>query len=255
MLFNRLLSILAILAQCRVCQGALNTAPPLASTAPSWVHSAVSPRLLLCAHCEQHLPFLRNPCPVCALPLATPSKFPCGECLKKAPLYDRALAPFYYQPPMNEWLPQFKFAGRTDLAPGLAAYLTAYLKAELTCGDRAFPEALAAVPLHPKRLRQRGFNQAQLLARPVARSLGMRDLSRQLKRIRYTQAQSELTRKERLRNLRGAFAVSGKLPRSLLLLDDVHTSGATFNELSRTLRQAGVEQIIVCSLARAVIAH
>ncbi|MDH3443182.1 MAG: ComF family protein [Deltaproteobacteria bacterium] len=117
------------------------------------------------------------------------------------------------------------------------------------------PEIIVPVPLHPKRLRWRGFNQSVLLAREVSRAYQVPMDPFLLQRRRETSPQTQLTEDERRKNMRGAFALgAGKSVRGkiVLLLDDVYTSGATVDECSRVLRKAGAKAVYVLTLARAV---
>ncbi len=116
-------------------------------------------------------------------------------------------------------------------------------------------ELIVPVPLHPKRLRWRGFNQSLLLARQVSRAYGTPVDPFVVVRRRETPPQTQLTEEERRRNMRGAFAVNSGTPiknKTILLVDDVYTSGATVNECSRVLRRAGAKAVYVLTLARAV---
>lgn len=111
------------------------------------------------------------------------------------------------------------------------------------------------VPLHPKRLRWRGFNQSILLAREVSRAYSVPMDPFSLRRVRETPPQTELNEEERRRNVRGAFALAPGRSierRNVLLVDDVYTSGATVNECVRTLRKSGARKVFVLTLARAV---
>jgi ComF family protein len=116
-------------------------------------------------------------------------------------------------------------------------------------------DLIIPVPLHPKRLRWRGFNQSALLARQISRMYGIPMDPFVLRREHETAPQTQLVEDERRRNVRGAFAlhrdrsVDGK---SILLVDDVYTSGATVNECSRVLRRSGAKEVFVVTLARAV---
>jgi ComF family protein len=117
----------------------------------------------------------------------------------------------------------------------------------------ALPQVLLVVPLHGRRLRQRGYNQALELARPVARALGVPLRIDALRRVRPTQAQTELDAVARRRNVRGSFAVVAgvALPTHVAVLDDVMTTGATLAECARVLKRAGVQTVDVWALARA----
>ena len=108
------------------------------------------------------------------------------------------------------------------------------------------------MPLHKQRLRERGYNQSLEIARPLARALRLPLLTTAVQRQQPTRSQSGLSAKARVRNLKGAFSVSAKaLPASVLIVDDVITTGATIDELAKTLDKAGVEKIEIATIARA----
>jgi ComF family protein len=116
-------------------------------------------------------------------------------------------------------------------------------------------ELIVPVPLHPKRLRWRGFNQSVLLARQVSAVYKLPLDPFVLQRYRETPPQTQLNEEERHKNMRGAFVADPDRPvsgKTILLVDDVYTSGATVNECSRTLKQSGAKEIYVLTLARAV---
>ena len=212
----------------------------------------------LCAACHAGLPWLRTACPRCALPLPAPAAVPdqvrdrlCGECLRIAldqsrPPLDAVHAAFVYAPPLDRLLPRFKFHG--DLAAGR---LLAALMHEAA---PRFPHdaVIVPVPLHRKRLRQRGYDQALELAKPlaVACSLPLRDDL--LLRARATAAQSRLHADQRKRNLRNAFEVDAPaaLPSCVVLIDDVMTTGATLHAAAKALRKAGVARVEAWVCAR-----
>lgn len=200
----------------------------------------------LCAECATELPRNTQRCQRCALPL--PISAPaCGRCQRKAPAWDAAWAPFRYAWPLDRLETRFKF--NRDLAAGRV--LAAMWRHEPRPLD--LPQLIIPVPLHRRRLRERGYNQALELARPLARALGIPCRHDLLQRVRYTDAQTGLDAIERRRNLRDAFAVheSATLPAHIALLDDVFTTGATLTECTRLLKRAGVRRIDVWALARA----
>lgn len=202
----------------------------------------------LCAACRRALPWNDLACPRCALPLAAPPVAPCAGCLIDPPPFARVLAPLRYAFPIDRLLVGLKFHGRLENGRLLGALLAAALAALPHGIAPGLP--LLPMPLHRARLAARGFNQAAEIARPVAARLGLGidpDLAR---RVRATPAQSRLDAAARRRNLAGAFAVA-RVPRRVLVLDDVVTTGATARELSLTLRAAGAEEVVVLALARA----
>lgn len=170
----------------------------------------------------------------------------CGRCQRQPPPWHGVWAPFRYAWPLDRLEARFKFAG--DLAAGRAL-----AEAWLDCAAPARPQALLPVPLHRRRLRARGYNQARELARTLASGLDIPCAERLLLRTRATRAQTDLGARERRRNVRGAFAVrpGARLPTHVALVDDVCTTGATLAECARTLRRGGVERVDVWVLARA----
>jgi ComF family protein len=200
----------------------------------------------LCRECAAELPRNRNCCARCALPLPTPAAL-CGRCQRRPPPWDAAWAAFRYGWPLDRLEARYKFGG--DLAAGRA--LSTLWQREPMASEP--PMLVLPVPLHADRLRQRGYNQALELARPLARAHGMALNANVLLRTRGTSAQTELDARERRRNVHGAFAVreAVALPPHVVILDDVMTTGATLAECARVLKRAGVKRVDVWALARA----
>jgi len=166
--------------------------------------------------------------------------------VRNPPPFIRSYAALRYEAPVNHLISRFKFHRQLHLAKPLA-----WLMIEGVGELREPPDVLIPVPLHPQRLRERGFNQSLELARVVARHYGLRLDWHLCRRVRATPPQSELDRKQRWKNLRGAFEVSGNLAgRRVVLLDDVVTTGATVRALGKVLLQAGAAGIEVWTLAR-----
>jgi ComF family protein len=187
-------------------------------------------------------------CRCCALPLADAEAAGavCGACLSGPPPLDAVHAACLYAAPVDRLLPRFKF--HEDLAAGrLLAQVMTEAFTELPR-----PDALVPVPLHRARLRRRGYDQALELAKPLARALHVPLRDDLLRRVRATAAQSERDAAARRRNVRGAFAVvpGVTLPRHVVLVDDVMTTGATLHAAARALRRAGVERIDAWVCAR-----
>lgn len=198
----------------------------------------------ICETCWCELPVNRLCCPICALPLAAPA-VACADCQAKTPDYCRTVAPMQYQAPISALMSRFKF--HQDLAAGR-------LLAELFCrhtGNIELPEALVPVPLHGKRLRQRGFDQALELAKAIATRKSISLCADSLARIRHTHAQTDLDAGERRENCKGAFVLKTRsLPGHVALLDDVMTTGATVGECAKVLKQAGVKRVDIWVMAR-----
>jgi ComF family protein len=204
----------------------------------------------LCVDCQKALPWNDKACSRCGLPMPE-SVASCGRCLKKPPPLDRVHAAFDYGFPVDRLLPRFKF--HHDLAAGreLAEAMRAVLAEALPVDAADRPQALVAVPLHPRRLRQRGYNQALELAKPLSTTFAIPLLRDALRRIRDIAPQSGLGALARRRNPRGAFTIGADaLPSHVALVDDVMTTGATLYECARALRRAGVQRVEAWVVAR-----
>jgi ComF family protein len=207
-------------------------------------HQPGMPQSDLCQLCFEGLPRNRLACRRCAEPLAVNAEL-CVGCQQEEPAFSKVLAPFTYQYPMNVILPRFKF--HQDLAAGRV--LAEVFSRVLETND--LPQALIPVPLHLSRLRQRGFDQALELAKTLSSQLQIPVYANALKRIRATQAQSELDAKARQRNCRHAFITNtNSIPPHIALVDDVMTTGATVRECASVLLKAGVKRVDVWVIAR-----
>ena len=198
----------------------------------------------LCAACHAALPWQGPACRRCALPLPQPGE--CGHCLQHPPPLGETHAAFDYAFPLDRLLPRLKF--HRDFAAGR---VLAQCMAE-RCASLPRPDAIVPVPLHHARLRQRGYDQALELAKPLARSLRLPLLGGALQRRKTTTAQSRLDADARQRNLRDAFVVDTRasLPAHIVLVDDVMTTGATLHAAARALRKAGVLRVDAWVCAR-----
>lgn len=202
----------------------------------------------LCVDCRDGLPRAGASCDRCGLPTAT-RVGACGRCLAAPPRYDAVVAPLVYEYPADRMIQSFKFRRDLSIGRSLGALLVEAIRAR----GGQLPGLLLPVPLHPSRLRERGFNQSLVLARQLGRQLALPVRHDLLRRHRSTAAQSGLDRRERRRNVRGAFELRrpDRLPDHVALVDDVLTTGATVAEITRLLKQAGVRQVAIWALARA----
>lgn len=203
----------------------------------------------LCAGCSSDLPRNRSACVRCALPLdpTTPLGVLCGRCQRRPPPFDLCVTAFRYEAAVPSLVAGVKFRGRLQLARLLGQCLAETIRES----DLARPDSLIPVPLHPERLRARGYNQALEIARTVGRELAVPVDTHCCARVRATPPQTGLDDKTRRRNLRGAFVAIPPLPgRHLTILDDVVTTGSTVVELSRVLRGAGAKRVDVWAVAR-----
>ncbi len=204
---------------------------------------APSGRNPVCAGCEAGFAPLPKGCPRCAMP--SPSGAPCGACLARPPAFDGTFAAWPYRFPLDRLVQAFKFRGRLQLAPWFARALAP--------GVPPGADAIVALPLHPSRLAERGFNQAQEIARTLAPLSGLPLLCSGVRRTRATGEQARLPHEDREGNVRGAFACDTDFTgRTIVVIDDVMTTGATLHEFARTLKQSGATRVVNCVVARAL---
>lgn len=203
----------------------------------------------VCSVCTRALGGLKG-CPQCGLP-AVSQTLPCGRCLKKAPPWRALVAVDDYVLPLSRLVHQFKFSSQTRLAKPLARLLLlAVLQARRTRGLPKI-DLIMNVPLFRRRHWRRGYNQSDLLCRPLARWLGCRYAACALKRVHATAVQHRLNARLRKRNLKNAFRL--ELPVNglhIAIVDDVVTTGSTVAELSRLLLQSGAASVQVWCLCR-----
>ncbi len=199
----------------------------------------------LCAACAAELPRLCGPlCPVCATPLAAPAPA-CGSCLQASPAFDATLAPLRYAYPIDGLVRNLKYRCRLASAD--------FFVQAMLMGERPAGTLIVPVPLSAGRLRERGFNQALEIARPLARALHLPLDATSLVRPRETLPQSSLPWRARRSNVRHAFACTRDLRgASVIVVDDVMTSGATLDAIARTLKDQGAARVVNWVATRAV---
>lgn len=205
----------------------------------------------LCTACREQFPHLPSArCPLCSIPFATyaGSQHLCGECLLQHPTYDAVIAGGCYEGLLRDLIHRFKYRGEIRLERTLSDLLRCGLSARIPELHRP---ALIPIPLHPSRLRERGYNQSLLIARSLGRTFDLPVLPSPLSRVRPTAIQQTLGRADRHRNVRGAFRCLPLDGIDVILIDDVMTSGATVGEAALMLKRAGAGRILVGALARA----
>jgi ComF family protein len=226
--------------ECVSCERTLGTDPVPFFCRTCW--ERIEPLTgLRCSHCDQ--PF------VSAAATSWTPDHQCQNCLDRPPAYARAWTLYPYLPPLQDAICAFKYRGKFALAKPLAALMINAIPAEIDSG------LILPVPLHPDRLRAREFNQSLLLADLLGRHLKRPVCATSLVRVLASAPQTTLTRQERLRNLRHAFAIRNPevlAGRHVLLIDDVFTTGTTLNECAKTLLKAGALSVSALTLARTV---
>jgi len=190
----------------------------------------------------------------CGRPVDRPAGYICSRCYATLPWYDEfAKSAFAYLAPVAELVNMYKFSGATYLAEDFAEALEKSFREK---HEAAAVDLVVPVPLHPNRLRERGYNQSGLLAAAFARRLGRRFDETSLVRIRDTKHQSRSTGDERRRNVKGAFRVAAPTNvrgRVVVLVDDVMTTGATLDECEAALIDGGAYRVIPFVLAKALL--
>lgn len=204
----------------------------------------------VCEDCKDKLRLTENErvCKKCSRPVGENSVL-CPDCLVRPRHFTASFAAAIYSDELRSSVIRFKFYKRPDYHRGYAKIILGSLSALDTLPD---VDVVIGVPLSKEGYRERGYHQAVLIAKEVAKGLGLPVFKNVLKKIRHTPAQSSLPREARLENLRGAFGIFKKEKikgKTILLIDDVFTTGSTADEVSKTLLRAGAKEVYVATLA------
>ena len=204
-------------------------------------------RMNLCGKCKKRLPWLLQPvCKWCAIPLNNHQQPYCGQCLLDPPYFDQTICLFQYRPPINHLILSLKYHQQLQYIQLLTQLMIQKIQ---TC--HTLPELIISVPLHAKRLQQRGFNQATELAKPLAKKLNIPFNQSLIKRQINTVSQTQLQGKARLLNVRNAFMLNHSFnAKHIAIIDDVFTTGSTVNEISQLLKQHHAEVVDIWCYAR-----
>lgn len=203
---------------------------------------------LICKDCARIPAYTKSPfCMKCGKHLNREEKEYCRDCSANVHLYDRGRAHFDYKS-ISTSIARFKYAGRQEYAAYYAACMVQRLGGFIReCGAQAF----VPVPLHESRLRRRGYNQAQVLAKELSALTGIPVLADWIARVEKTAPMKDLSAQERQNNLKRAFKIwrnDVKLS-TVIIIDDIYTTGSTIDAMSRELKKAGVERIYFMTLA------
>lgn len=208
-----------------------------------------------CPECFAGIRFINGPlCPVCGIPYpaeASPDHV-CGDCLLKKRHIKTARSLGVYESILHDAIHAFKYGGNLTLGERLGRLMAEHDYPSFRIRDYSL---ILPVPLHPRRLRQRGFNQSVILAREISRRHGVAMDFRTLRRIVDTESQAGLKKEERRSNIRQAFCTADPervRGQNILLVDDVYTTGSTLGECAKTLLKGGAEAVGALTLARAI---
>lgn len=206
----------------------------------------------ICYECRPKLPYVKEPsCMKCSKPIEDEDMEFCGDCQRKSFSFTRGYSLWVYDERMRQSISAFKYLGRKEYGAFYVEEILKNLKGTL---DRLELDGVVAVPLHPRKLRKRGYNQAKVIAKPIAKACNLPYIDLLL-RSKNTLPQKELSDKERIKNLQSAFAINKRVLNGLsvpmnrlLLVDDIYTTGSTIEACTELLLQYGVKEVYFLTL-------
>ncbi len=206
-----------------------------------------------CVSCREKIRFITGShCPICGIAFfdsPAPDHF-CGNCLEKKPSFGLARAVACYETLILDAIHQFKYGRDISTGSALAVFMAEFDFPDFNFTDYSI---IIPVPLHIERLRERGFNQALILAKAIGKKYSIPVNFSLLKRTKSTLTQTGLDKSQREKNIRGAFTVTDKAQakgKNIILIDDVYTTGATLNQCAKTLIKAGAGKVAALTLSR-----
>jgi len=202
----------------------------------------------VCDPCISQLDTLGPSCIYCAHPLDNADFLYCGQCCKEPPYFDQAVIGYPYKEPLRTLIHQFKFGNKLYLGSFLAIIMEHRISKSETK-----PQCLIPVPLHDKRLKKRGYNQAAVLTKLLAKKIQIPYQLNSCRKIINTVPQAESAQQKRKTNLKKAFKVKTVPYQHIALVDDLLTTGSTANELAKCFKKAGVKQVDIWCCARTVL--
>ncbi len=206
-----------------------------------------------CKGCLEKINVNTSPfCSKCGISIksTTRAKDSCNECRNKNYYFDRAMSVCDYKGIVKKCIQLFKYKRKLNIGLNLSKLMIKFLKEHFNLDDI---DLITAVPLHKSKLRERGFNQAEILAEQIRLNLNLPAAFDNLKRIKKTLSQYQLPLVSRQSNISGAFACADEAffrNKSILIIDDIFTTGATLNECSRVLKNAGAKKVYTLTIAR-----
>lgn len=206
----------------------------------------------VCTVCRERLPYVTEPaCMKCGKPIASEQEEYCADCKKRVFHYERGYAAFVYDEVMQQAVADYKYNNKKEFAVFFAQELAEIFQKQLS---GLGIEALVPVPIHRARRRYRGYNQTEVLCEELSKLLGIRVEKHLLFRQKKTVPQKELTEAERLQNLESAIRWNaarlqgGKVPRTVVLIDDIYTTGSTAEVCTRVLLRNGIQRVYLLCL-------
>ena len=224
---------------------------------------ALSDKAFFCNGCDQDLPRIQTKCSVCCLPLnmahsgAPGPRLVCGECLTSPPSFTMTICPFRYEFPISELIRHIKYSKQRYWIKTLCQHFKqAYLQTSQN-DSPAKPDLLIPIPIHKSKRKERGYNQAELIASTLSKGTGIAISKSTLIKTKATETQAQLNKQERMKNLSGSFSISKKeskqgvlVGKHVALIDDVMTTKATCELASKLLLEHGAKRVDVWCLAR-----
>lgn len=203
--------------------------------------------LVFCSKCKAKLPFLINSCDQCGQPFANSEHAICGRCIGSPPAFDSCFCPFEFSSPISDQIRKLKY----NEQPQIATRLGSLFSSMASSNNIDLPDALVYVPMHINKLQTRGYNQAFELAKAISEHLKIPLIRRAIRKTRPTSDQAGLTRLHRKSNLVNTFRINKPIPfKHVAIIDDVITTGATVEEISKILKKNGVDYVQVWGIAR-----
>lgn len=204
-----------------------------------------------CQACEMDLPWLNHACARCGYSLAFDSPA-CGRCLKRLPPYDNTVALFRYESPIDYLILAVKFNKNLAYARIIGEMMSKKIQAHYDPDH--MPDIILPVPLHPERLKERGFNQALEIARPISKKLNIPLSINDCVRVIETKPQATVSADKRKQNIKNAFTLTRTInAKHIAIFDDVVTTGSTVAEITRVLKKHGVQQVDIWCCARTLL--
>lgn len=199
----------------------------------------------VCTPCYIELPFQGNNCHQCGQRFASDHDY-CGRCLNAPPSFDRCFCPFEYKSGIKELICNIKYREKPSLAKAAAQLLAR----EIVEQGIELPQAIIPVPMHLKRLRSRGYNHSNLIAKHLSRILNIPHIENLVVKTKFTPTQAGLSLKKRKTNLKNSFELTKTIGfKRVAIIDDVMTTGATAEEIAKILKKNGVDYIQVWGIA------